>query len=331
MSVLSAPVAKDVAALIRQRLGRPLEPFDIWYDGFKARSSIPEADLNKAVSGRYPELAAFQADLPDVLGRLGFAPDTAKFLASRIRVDPARGAGHALGAGMRTDDARLRTRVPKGGMDYKGFNIAMHELGHTVEQTLSLNRVDRVLMSGVPNTAFTEAMAFLFQDRDLDQLGMGRADASAKAARAVDTYWMTFEIGGVALVDMAMWRYLYDHPDATQASLREFVVAKAIEIWNRYYAPVLGVKDSPLLAIYSHMVSSGLYLPDYPIGHLLQFQFERAIEGKNLATEMERMCVQGRLTPDAWMRGAVGGPITSQPLVDAAAEGVKVLKKRGAP
>ena len=31
--------------------------------------------------------------------------------------------------------------------------------------------------------------------------------------------------------------------------------------WNRWYAPVFGVRDVPLLAIYSHMVSNLLYLP----------------------------------------------------------------------
>ena len=52
-------------------------------------------------------------------------------------------------------------------MDYKGYNIAVHELGHNVEQTFSLNYVDHTLLAGVPNTAFTEAMAFVFQERDL--------------------------------------------------------------------------------------------------------------------------------------------------------------------
>ena len=53
-------------------------------------------------------------------------------------------------------------------MDYKGYNIAVHELGHNVEQTFSLNFVDHTLLAGVPNTAFTEAIAFVFQERDLD-------------------------------------------------------------------------------------------------------------------------------------------------------------------
>ena len=66
---------------------------------------------------------------------------------------------------MREAKAHLRTRVEKGGMNYKGFNIAVHEMGHNVEQTFSLNAIDHTLLQGVPNTAFTEALAFVFQNR----------------------------------------------------------------------------------------------------------------------------------------------------------------------
>lgn len=327
VSVLEDPVAGRVADLIRRRLGRPLEPHDIWYDGFKARGAIPEGELDAKVRERFPTLAAFHAALPDLLARLGFAPDTARFLAERIAVDPARGAGHAMGAGMRTDLAHLRTRVPPGGMDYKGYNIAMHELGHTVEQTFSLYRVDRVILNGVPNTAFTEAMAFLFQERDLDVLGLGRDDATARALLTLDVFWSTREIAGVALLDMRMWRWLYEHPDATPAALREAVVTMARDLWNRYYAPVLKTeRDSPLLAIYSHMVAYALYLPDYPIGHLIHFQIDRFLEGKDLGREIERMCVQGRISPEAWMLGAVGEPLSSRPLLDATAQAVRAVK-----
>lgn len=325
-AVLSAPVAKDVAKTIRKRLGRPLEPFDIWYDGFKVRSTLPGDTLDAAVRGRYPTRQSFQDDLPAILGRLGFAPDTAAFLADHIVVDGSRGAGHAMGAGMRTDSARLRTRVGANGMDYKGYNIALHELGHCVEQVFTLNRVDSTLMMGVPNTAFTEAFAFLFQERDLDVLGFGGGDAATrKALRTVDAFWMTFEIAGVSLLDMAVWRWLYANPDATPAQLRQFTIDQAVAIWNRYFAPVLGVRDSAILAIYSHMIVYGLYLPDYAIGHLVHAQIEDRIEGRNLATEMERMCVQGRLTPDAWMRGAVDGPLSADPLIRAAKAGLKAL------
>lgn len=327
LSVLQDPVGADVASLIRKRLGRPLEPHDIWYDGFKARGAIPEGELDAKVRERFPTLQAFHEALPDLLERLGFSPDTARFLADRIAVDPARGAGHAMGAGMRTDLAHLRTRVPPGGMDYKGYNIAMHELGHTVEQTFSLYRVDHVILNGVPNTAFTEAMAFLFQERDLDVLGLASDDEKARALRALDVFWSTREIAGVALLDMRMWRWLYEHPDATPAALREAVVSMAKDLWTRYYAPVLKTeRDSPLLAIYSHMVAYALYLPDYPIGHLIHFQIDRFLHGKDFGREVERMCVQGRISPDAWMRGAVGEPLSSRPLLDAARQAVRTVR-----
>ncbi len=325
--VLASPVAKDIAKLIRKRLGRPLEPFDIWYDGFKVRSTLPGERLDAAVRDRYPTRGAFQADVPGILGRLGFDADTIGYLAEHIVVDASRGAGHAMGAGMRSDQARLRTRVAQGGMDYKGYNIALHELGHCVEQVFTLNRVDSTLMMGVPNTAFTEAFAFLFQERDLDVLGFDGGDAAMrKALSAVDAFWMTFEISGVSLLDMAVWRWMYAHPDATPAQLREFTIAKAVEIWNRYFAPVTGVRDSAILAIYSHMIVYGLYLPDYAIGHLVHAQIEGQIEGRSLAREMERMCVQGRLTPDAWMRGAVGAPLLAEPLIRAAQAGLRTVR-----
>lgn len=324
-SVLTDPVAKKVARVIRKRLGRDLEPFDIWYDGFKARSRVAPEELDAKVRARYPSATAFQTDLPTLLGRLGFDDDTARFLADRIVVDPARGAGHAMGAGMRSDRAHLRTRVPREGMDYKGYNIAIHELGHCVEQVLSLDRVDHTLLAGVPNTAFTEAMAFAFQDRDLEILGIAGEDEKTRALKAVDAFWMTFEISGVAVLDMTVWHWMYDHPDATPGQLREAVVRNAVEIWNRFYAPVLGVKDSPILAIYSHMISSGLYLPDYPIGHIVQAQVETRFHGLDLGREMERMVVQGRLTPDEWMKGAVGQALSSQALIDAARAGLKAL------
>ncbi|RMG61976.1 MAG: hypothetical protein D6715_12705, partial [Calditrichaeota bacterium] len=148
VSILSAPVLKDIAGLIRRRLGRDLRPFDIWYTGFKPRGKYSEEQLDAIVQRMYPNLEAFQNDLPFILRKLGFSPQKARFLAEHIQVDPARGAGHAMGARMRTDKAHLRTRVPEGGMNYKGFNIAIHELGHNVEQVFSLNGIDYYTLEG---------------------------------------------------------------------------------------------------------------------------------------------------------------------------------------
>jgi hypothetical protein len=318
-AVLESPLGAKAAALVSKRLGRPLEPFDIWYAGFKDRAKFSEAELDAITKKRYPTADAFAKDIPRILLDLGFSKERAQLLSDHIAVDPARGAGHAMGASRRDDKARLRTRVGKDGMDYKGYNIAVHELGHNVEQVFSLNLVDHTLLQGVPNTAFTEALAFVFQARDLELLGLAAPDAATERLRVLEDFWTTREIAGVGLVDMASWQWLYDHPDATPAEFRAAVVGIAQEIWNRHYAPLFGARDVPLLAIYSHLISNGLYTPDYPLGHLIAFQVEEHFKKKagSLGAEFERICRQGAITPDAWIRGAVGGPLSAQPLLAA--------------
>src|SRR5262249_17936437 len=173
-----------------------------------------------------------------LLRDLGFSDDQARFVSAHIVVDPSRGAGHAMGATRRDDQAHLRTRVGPDGMDYKGDNIAVHEMGHNVEQGFSATTIDHTLLQGVPNTAFTEALAFVFQSRDLELLGLGSSDPQAEQLRALEEFWATREIAGVALVDTQAWHWLYDHPGATPAQFREAVVSIARGIWNQYYAPI---------------------------------------------------------------------------------------------
>ncbi len=325
--VLFSPVFAEVGALVKKRLGRPLEPFDVWYPGFRDRGPYTEAQLDAITRQKYPTPEAFEKDIPRILGDLGFPEERARAIASSIVVDPARGSGHAWGAARRGDKAHLRTRVGPEGMDYKGYNIAVHELGHNVEQTVSLNLVDHTLLAGVPNTAFTEAIAFVFQERDLELLGLKKGDAKGRALATLNTYWGTAEIAGVALVDMAVWHWMYRNPEATPAQLQQAVLASARQIWNRYYAPVFGVKDSTILAIYSHMIDSFLYLPDYPLGHLIAFQVERHLEKETaVGPQIERMAKQGRLTPDLWMRGAVGAPVGPEALLQATSEALAELK-----
>ncbi len=322
--ILSSPEFKSTGELVAKRLGRQLEPFDIWYNGFVAKQKYNQAELDKIVQAKFPNTAAFKAQLETILQKLGFDRATAAFLKSKIEIDPARGSGHAMGAGRRSDNAHLRTRVPQGGMNYKGYNIAMHELGHCVEQVFSLNKIDYTFLQGVPNTAFTEAFAFIFQARDLEVLGLNVKDARSEHFEALQTLWATAEIAGVSLVDMAVWHWLYDHPDATPAQLKAAVIQIAKDVWNEYFYPVFGQKDVPILAIYSHMIDGGMYLPDYPLGHIIAFQIEQYIKGKNLAREMERMCTQGSINPNFWMKNAVGNDISVEPLLKAADEALKV-------
>lgn len=326
-AVLSSPAFAETGALVKQRLGRPLEPFDVWYPGFRDRGAYTEAQLDAITRKKYPTPEAFEKDIPRILGDLGFPAERSAAVAANVVVDPARGSGHAWGAARRGDKAHLRTRVAADGMDYKGYNIAVHELGHNVEQTFSLNYVDHTLLAGVPNTAFTEAMAFVFQERDLELLGLGRPDAKSRAMGTLNTFWGTAEISGVALVDMAVWRWMYDHSSATPAELKGAVLSISKEVWNRFYAPVFGVKDSVILGVYSHMIDSLLYLPDYPVGHLIAFQIERHVEkAGNVGPEVERMARQGRLTPDLWMKGAVGAPVGPEALLAAAKEALAEAK-----
>jgi len=320
ISVLDSPEIKDLARLIQRRLGRPLEPFDIWYSGFKSRAEHPETELDAAVRTRYPDLAAFAAGLPELLQRLGFSADRARWLSEHIAVDPARGAGHALAAMRRQDKAHLRTRVPGGGMGFKGYNVAMHELGHNVEQVFSLNGIDHWSLAGVPNTACTEAFAFLFQHRDLEMLGLRSPDGDAQRKETLAVLWNTYEIAGVSLVDMGVWNWMYRHPDVTPAELREATLAIARDVWNRHFAPVFGARDSDILAIYSHMIVYGLYLPDYAIGHVLAFQIARRLRQGDFGAEVERITRQGSLTPDAWTRGAVGSALSAAALLEEARE-----------
>jgi hypothetical protein len=326
--ILSSPMAAQVGALIQKRLGRPLEPFDIWYNGFTPRLTYTQKELDSIVAKKYPTAKAFEKGIPALLVQLGFSPERAKFAADNIVVDPARGSGHAMGAMMRQAKAHLRTRVEAGGMNFKGFNIAVHELGHNVEQTFSLNAMDYYSLNGVPNTAFTEALAFVFQGRDLELLGLKLPDAQAEALRALNDYWATYEICGVSLVDMRAWHWMYEHPQATPDQFRDAVLQISRDVWNKYYAPVIGKKDVVLLGIYSHMVDSFLYLPDYPIGHMIAFQLEEHMKKVGqMGPEFERVARLGRLAPDLWMKNATGAPVGPEALLAAAQHALTIVKK----
>lgn len=324
---VSSAQVKEVAKYISTQLGRELEPFDIWYNGFKSRGGVPEEELTAMTSKKYPNPKAFEADLPNILTKLGWNFDDAARISSLVTVDPARGSGHAWGAEMRNDLAHLRTRIGENGMDYKGYNIAVHEFGHNVEQTITMNDVDYYMLQGVPNTAFTEAVAFLFQNRDLELLGLKNADPDKESMMALDNFWSCYEIMGVSLVDMKVWKWMYANPEATPAQLKEAVISAAKEVWNSYYAGILGGNDEPILAIYSHMIDNPLYLSNYPMGHLIEFQVSQQVKGKPLAAEFKRMYTQGRLIPQSWMKGAVGSEISIQPTLNAAEEALAKLSK----
>src|SRR5271169_286822 len=314
--VLSSPLVPKVAALIEKRLGRRLSAVDVWYPGFRPQPERSGAELDALVRAKYPTPEAYARDIPNLLVKLGFSKEKAEYVAARMDVHPARGSGHASGAELKGYKAYLRTRVEKDGMNYKGYNIAVHEMGHNVEQTFSLYDVDFPLLKGVPNTAFTEALAFVFQGHDLELLGLAKPSEKARAEKTLDAFWGAYEIAGVGLVDMGVWHFMYDHPATTPAELKRATLAIARDVWNRFYAPVLGERDVILLAIYSHMIDSFLYLPDYSIGHMIAFQIERQMEKAGaIGPEFERVAKLGNIAPDLWMKEATGAPVGPEALL----------------
>lgn len=325
INLVSSPQVKQVGKLIQKKLKRKLRPYDIWYDGFKSRSAISEDDLTAQTRTKYPNPEAFEADMPRMLETLGFTKEDAAFLSSKISVQGARGSGHAWGASGRWQNSLLRTRIGAEGMDYKGYNIAVHEFGHNVEQTIDLYNIDHYTMSGVPNTGFTEALAFVFQKRDLQLLGYNQ---HVDDNTTLDIFWGLYEIMGVSLVDMYMWQWLYAHPEASAKELKDATISIAKDVWNKYYLPVLGEKDSPILACYSHMVNSPMYLPNYPFGHIIEFQLEehfaKCSSKREFADEIMRIYQLGRLTPNQWMQEAVGSKVSTTPILNA----VKTILKK---
>jgi hypothetical protein len=325
--IVSSPLVPRVARVIEKRLGRPLEPFDVWYNGFRPRGAYTEAQLDEITRKKYPTAEAYHKGMLDLFTQLGFTPERAQYLMENIVVDPARGSGHAMPAGRRGDFPHLRTRVGAEGMDYKGYNIAVHEMGHNVEQVFSLKNIDYYTLSGVPNTAFTEALAFVFQNKDLELLGLAKPSAENDALKTLNDFWGTYEISGVALVEMGMWHWMYDHPSATPDQLRDAVVQISKDIWNQYYAPVFHKRDVTLLGVYAHMVSDYLYLPDYPIGHIIAFQIEQQMtKAGNIGAEFERMAKFGNVTPDYWMKHATGAPVGPGALFAATEKAVEVVR-----
>lgn len=327
ITVLEAPEAKDTAALIRRRLGRPLRPYDIWYQNF-GENERPADKLDMLLREKYPNPEALQADLPRILMKLGFSRKKAEFLAEHIVIEASRGSGHASGPQWRYDKAYLRIPFTAGGLNYDGYGTAMHELGHGVEQVFSLYEMDHTLLAGVPNTAFTEAFAFLFEDRHMDILGIPAYEEQPADRAALSTFWNTWEIAGVSLHSIRLWQWMYDNPGASSAEIGVASVKIAKEIWNTYYAPVMGVEDSPVLACYSHMIYRVLYLPNYPVGHIIHYQIHEYMKDKNLSSEMERMCSLGRLTPDVWMEKAVGASVSAEPLLRAARAQLDALEEK---
>jgi len=323
-AVVGAPEKKAVAALIEKSLGRKLEPFDIWVTNFDDNPTYDMDQLDQILREKYPTPMAFQQDIPAILQKVGFRRFEADFIGSRIVVDPIPSGGHANGPQMRGANAHLRTRFEKDGLNYKGYRVAMHEIGHNIEQIVSTYMTDYYLLKGIPSSPYTEAMADLLAYRNLVALGVNpEYSVRERQQNALAAFWFVCEIGAVALHEIRVWNWLYDHPDATMKELKEATIAIAKDLWNEYFAEIFGVRDVPIFAIYNHFISGALYLHSYPIGNIVMMQLEEQFQGLDFAEELIRVCKIGKLTPDQWMEQATGKALSAGALLKATREALE--------
>jgi len=310
IDLLQHPVRAQLAQWMQTRLGRGLEPQDIYFE--EITEVKPACEMNAAVQRLFPDEKVFEKKLPEILRTLGFTPSDAAFLGSQIRVEIARGSGHAVRPGMPAYGAWLRTSRLDHEFGWDGFDTAMHELGHNLEQLCSTHFAPRALLRNVPNTACTEAFAFLYQSMARRVLGLETPDQAARALHldSIGTMLAACQIAGPSLLELQTWRWIYANPKATAEQLRDEVLAIADRLWTRFYQPFFGADPYRILAAYQHMIGHPLYLADYTIGHVISHQIRSHMQGKDLALETKRITSLGRFTPDAWMRKAVGGPLS---------------------
>ena len=324
IELLEAPCRADIAKHMESILGRPLEAFDIYMEDLAEQASA--AELDAKVTAKFKDELEFQAKLPEVLTGLGYSNEDAEFLGSRVNVEIARGAGHAMRPGIPEYHAWLRTNRLDDRLGWDGFDTAMHELGHNLEQLISTHFVPRPLLRNVPNTACTEAFAFLYQNKAREVVGLPEEDEEkAFALASVEGLLAACQIAGPSLVELYTWRWLYQNLDATPEQLRNQMLAIAKDVWEKYFQAYYGDDHYHILAAYQHMIGYPLYLPDYTIGHVISHQIKSHMRGRDLAEETKRICSIGRLTPDQWMKEAVGSGISAKQLVDDATVGMSKL------
>ena len=198
-TLLDSAARNELLDVVEAKLGRPLEAHDVYFE--ELGDDRPSRELDAIVAERFPDEDAFDAALPEVLRGLGFGDDEAEFLGTRIDVEIARGAGHAVRPALPEFHSWLRTNRLPDTLGWDGFDTGMHELGHCLEQVISTHR-PRPALRGVPNTACTEAFAFLYQHQARAVLGIAESGDRAGDIAAATSMLNACQIAGPALLEI---------------------------------------------------------------------------------------------------------------------------------
>jgi hypothetical protein len=206
------------------------------------------------------------------------------------------------------------------GLDYKGYRIAMHELGHVVCGVYSTREIDHFLLADVPTGGITEGFAEMLAYKNMEGLGLARGTfGEQKELLSLASLWYMLDLGGQSLTDIETWKWMYAHPGATAEELRTAVLDISAGIWNQYYSPVFGgIRDQHILSIYNHFITGSLYLYNYFLGNVIMFQLYDAFMPDNLAGGLRKACMEGNTLPELWMERACGTGISTEPLLKCA-------------
>lgn len=326
VDLLRAPVRKRLYAFLRDRLGRPLEPHDVYFSRPFKRAPVEELDA--AVARRFQGIDDFARQLPTILCEIGFPGAEADWLAARIRVERSRDAGHCSPPGLPEYGPWLTTSLNRGRFDFAAYGTATHELGHAVESAVSVSRAPRPALRGVPGSCAVESVANIFCDTrfKLVDVRLSTEDIAPLDQMTVESMLASCQMAGPALLELRTWQWLYEHPDTSAAQLRDAVLRIASDIWGEFFEPYFGPDPYYLPAAYQHMIGYPLYLANYVLSDLALQQMRAYVRGKDVASELMRMYTIGRLTPDIWMERAVGAPLSAEPLLQDA---VRVLRRLG--
>ena len=170
-NLLSDPVLVSVGNMISKRLGRPLQPFDIWYSGFQAQSAFPADMLDSLTRSKYPDPLALQKDIPSILFKMGFSQPEADYIGQHTIVRPIQAGGYSDQPPMRGDTSLMTTVFNTDGLDFKAFRIAMHELGHVVCGVYTTSGIDNFMLAEVPTSGITEGIAEMMAFKNAEGLG----------------------------------------------------------------------------------------------------------------------------------------------------------------
>jgi hypothetical protein len=251
-------------------------------------------------------------------------PGEADWLGTSIQIRPVITGGYASRPPIPGYPALFTAPFPENGLDYKGFRIAMHELGHVTEMLYSQREADYSILEGVPTGAITEGVAEYFAYRNITALGLDEgSQEEIRHLQALASFWYNVDMGGQALTEIEVWKWMSANPDAGPEQVMEAMLEISRSVWNEYFAPVFGIRDQHILSIYNHMITGSLYLYNYFIGNVVMFQLYEGLRNESLETGLARACGEGNTLPDLWMNKAVGKNISIQPLLRATGEAVE--------